>query len=78
MDHVVGQILVQVGKRIRVLGQALVLASEAVAGRDFTKLFQIDNIDGAKVKQVFARTILSQFRANFLGSASAALAINEI
>lgn len=40
--------LVQVGQAVGVLAQSLVLASQSVPGRNFTKFLQIDNIESTE------------------------------
>jgi hypothetical protein len=49
VDHVVWQILVQVAQGVWILAEGLVLAAEAVTGRDATEFDQVHNVECANV-----------------------------
>ena len=49
VDHVVGQVLVEVGQTVGVLAEGLVLAAQSVAGGDAPEAFQVDHVQGADV-----------------------------
>ena len=49
MDHVVGQILVQIGQTVGILAERLVLAAQSVAGGDATETLQVDHVESADV-----------------------------
>jgi hypothetical protein len=49
VDHVVGKVLVQVGQRIGILAQGLVLATETISRCDLSEPDQIDDIERADV-----------------------------
>ena len=49
MDHVIRQILVQIGQAIRILTQTLVLPSQPIARRNLPELPQIDHVQSADV-----------------------------
>jgi len=47
VDHVVGQILVQIRQTVRVAAQALVLSAQAISSRYLAELHQVDHIECA-------------------------------
>ena len=49
MNHVIGQVLVQVAQRVGVLAQCLVLASQSVTSSNLPELDKIDHVDGGNV-----------------------------
>ena len=49
VDHIVGQVLVQVGQGVGVLGQRVILAPQLVAGRYLPELVQVNHVYGADV-----------------------------
>jgi len=49
MDHVVGQILVQIGQGVGILTQGLILAPEPVSGGHTAKLGQVHHVQGGNV-----------------------------
>jgi hypothetical protein len=44
--HRVWQILVEISKRVRILGEALVLRSKAIAGSDLAEAEEVDHVKG--------------------------------
>ena len=49
VHHVVGQVLVEVGQRVGVLAEGLVLPAQPVAGGDATEFHQVHDVEGADV-----------------------------
>ena len=49
VNHVVGQILIQVGQAVGILTERLILSPEAVSGRDPAESLQIHHVQGTNV-----------------------------
>jgi hypothetical protein len=49
VDHVVGQILIQIGQTVGILTQRLILPSQSVTRSDFTESFQVNDVQGRNV-----------------------------
>ncbi len=58
MDHVVGQVLVQVGQTVGILRKGLVLASQSITCSQLSKPKQVNNIQGTDVVASVAQMIL--------------------
>ena len=63
VDHVVGQILIQIRQAVGILTERLVLATEPVAGSDLAEPLQIDHVEGTNV--VFASCNISHQHSTF-------------
>ncbi len=58
VNHVVGKILIKIGKWIRILTQGLILTTEAIPGSNLSESNKIDNIECTNVVRLASKVIL--------------------
>ena len=58
MDHIVGQVLVQIGEGVGVLGQSLVLASQPISSCHLAKRHKVHQVESADVISPVTKVIL--------------------